>query len=58
MVDFCLWSSNGGVLYRGNDEVLKKMLSKNFQTHVFVLAITLSFFIHIKLFKLLGILDV
>ena len=40
MVDFCLWSSNGGVLYRGNDEVLKEMLLKNFQTHVFVLAIT------------------
>ena len=27
MVDFGLWSSNGGVLYRGNDEVLGKMLS-------------------------------
>ena len=26
VVDFCLWSSNGGVLYRGNDEVLKEML--------------------------------
>ena len=28
MVDFGLWSSNGGVLYRGNDEVLGEMLSK------------------------------
>ena len=28
MVDFGLWSSNGGVLYRGNDEVLEEMLSK------------------------------
>ena len=58
MVDFCLWSSNGGVLYRGNDEVLKKMLSNNFQTHVLVLVITWSFLIQIKLFKLLGTLDV
>ena len=48
MVDFCLWSSNGGVLYRGNDEVLKEMLSKFFQTHVFVLAITWSFLIQIE----------
>ena len=47
MVDFCLWSLNGGVLYRGNDEVLKEMLLKNFQTHVFVLAITWSFLIQI-----------
>ena len=28
MVYFGLWSSNGGVLYRGNDEVLREMLSK------------------------------
>ena len=28
MVDFGLWSSNRGVLYRGNDEVLGEMLSK------------------------------
>ena len=58
MVDFCLWSSNGGVLYRGNDEVLKEMLSKIFQTHVFVLTITWSFLIQIELFKLLGTLDI
>ena len=48
MVDFCLWSSNGEVLYRGNDEDLKEMLSKNFQTHVFVLFITWSFLIQIE----------
>ena len=48
MVDFCFWSSNGGVLYRGNDEDLKEMLSKIFQTHVFVLAITWSFLIQIE----------
>ena len=28
MVDFGLWSSNGGVLYRGNDKVLGEMLLK------------------------------
>ena len=43
MVNFCLWSSNGG-----NDEVLKEMLSKIFQTHVFVFTITWSFLIQIK----------
>ena len=58
MVAFCLWSSNGGVLYRGNDEVLKEMLSKNFQTHVFVLAITWTFLIQIGCFKFLDTLDV
>ena len=31
MVDFGLWSSNGRVVYRGNDEVLEKMLSKIFK---------------------------
>ena len=30
MVDFGLWSSNGRVVYRGNDEVLGEMLSKYF----------------------------
>ena len=35
MVDFCLWSSNGGVLYRGNDEDLKEILSKNFPNTCF-----------------------
>ena len=58
MVDFCLWSSNGGVFYRGNDEDLKEMLSNFFQTYVFVLAITWSFLIQIELFKLQGTLDV
>ena len=48
MVDFGLWSSNGGVLYRGNDEVLGGDAVKIFQTHVFVLAITGSFLIQIK----------
>ena len=28
MVDFGLWSSNGRVVQRGNDEVLGEMLSK------------------------------
>ena len=28
MVDFGLWSSNERVVYRGNDEVLREMLSK------------------------------
>ena len=40
MVDFGLWSSNRGVLYKGNDEVLKEMLLKIFKTLVFVLAIS------------------
>ena len=40
MVDFGLWSSNRGVLYKGNDEVLKEMLSKIFKTLVLVLAIS------------------
>ena len=43
---------------RGNDEVSKEMLSKVFQTHAFVLAITWSLLIQIELFKLLYILDV
>ena len=33
---------------RGTDEVSKEMLSKIFQTHVFVLAITWSFLIQIE----------
>ena len=33
---------------RENDEVSKEMLSKIFQTHVFVLAITWSFLIQIE----------
>ena len=40
MVDFGLWSSNRGIFYKGNDEVLKEMLSKIFKTLVFVLAIS------------------
>ena len=35
MVDFCFWSSNGRVSYRGNDEDLKEMLS-NFSKHMFL----------------------
>ena len=31
MFDFGLWSSNGRVVYRGNDEVLEEMLSKIFK---------------------------
>ena len=48
MVDFGLWSSNGGVLYRGNDEVLGEMLSKFCKPMFFVLAITWSFLIQIE----------
>ena len=47
MVDFGLWSSNGGVLYRENDEILGETVNI-FQTHVFVLSITWSFLIQIE----------
>ena len=47
MVDFGLRSSNGGVLYRGNDEVLGEMLSK-FPNPCFFFAITWSFLIQIE----------
>ena len=35
-----LWIVVDEFLYKGNDEVSKKLMSKTFQTHVFVLAIS------------------
>ena len=44
-------------LYKGNVRVLGEMLSKLFQTHVFVLAITWPFLIQIELFKFISKLE-
>ena len=48
MISMLIFEVFGRKSRRGNYGVLKEMMSKNFQTHVFVLAITWSFLIQME----------